>query len=530
MRRSVKSFKDEDSLSRQHVKASWLALIIFLLAAFNTAPGGAGEPAAVSPSQNPAELARQHKAAGDVYLKNDDLEKAADAYISALDLARENFSVAERVQMADFLAADDRLRRAERELRAVLQVAPDNLEARIRLARVLSWRGEVSDAVEEADRALQQAPDNREVLQVKADALQWKGNLRQAIPLYQELIKRDDDFNARLGLSYSFLSAGNRMAAQESSRRLRPTTTDQQTRFSKFQDTFDGITRPRLDLQYSYFNDSSQNVLHRYGAAQNFWINNFDLGIKYRHTDARDETRHGRGDDFSLKAYTNPSESYGLGASAGFTQLGHEGTSNFPNGQIKFDLKVPNGTVGAVVTREVLTESAELIDNRIRVTIAGLEWTQQLTDRFSLQPSYQYRSYSDVNHAHDARLTSQYVLLFNPRVAIGHRFAYQNYDRQSHGGYFDPSDYYTNRFFATFYIERERYYWYSELFVGQQVFKRDGINNRDPVFGGNSSIGYRPLRNLVFEFAVEGGQLATGTATTGQYSYLQIGPRMWIRF
>jgi hypothetical protein len=67
---------------------------------------------------------------------------------------------------------------------------------------------------------------------------------------------------------------------------------------------------------------------------------------------------------------------------------------------IKLDAKVPNGTVGASVTREVLTDSAQLIEKRIRATVAGLRWSQQLTDRFSVHPAYWYRSFSDVNHAH----------------------------------------------------------------------------------------------------------------------------------
>jgi hypothetical protein len=210
--------------------------------------------------------------------------------------------------------------------------------------------------------------------------------------------------------------------------------------------------------------------------------------------------------------------------------LGHGDVSNFPTGQIKFDAKIPNGSIGASVTREVLTESAELIDNRIRTTIAGLQWSQQLTDRFSVQPAYSYRSFSDVNHAYEAQFTSQYLLFFNPKLAIGHRFRYLNYDRQSGGGYFDPNDYYCNRFFVTFYMERQKFYLFSDTFVGQQAFRRNGVATKDPVFGGAGSIGYRPFRNLLLEFSVEGGQLAFGTASSGGYTYLLLGPRIWIRF
>jgi tetratricopeptide (TPR) repeat protein len=480
--------------------------------------------------QDSSERARQYKQSADAFLKSDDIEKAADAYIQALDLNKDAFSTAERVQMATRLSWADRLERAEKELRDVLAVEPNNLEARIQLARVLSWRDKLTDAVHEAEAVLKQAPDNREALQIKADALQWKGDLRRAIPIYEQLIQKEDNFDARLGLSYSLLYAGNRTAAEESRQMLKPSTGNQQERLSKFQDTFEGMTRPKLDLQYLYFNDSDGNLLDRYGIAQGFWLGNFDMAANFRHTEARDDTQKNRAEEFSLRAYTNPNELFGVGGRLGLTQTRAGNTSNFGTGEIKLDAKISNGSLGASVTREVLTDSAELIENRIRATIAGLKWSQQLTERFSVHPSYWYRSFSDVNHAHDAQFTSQYLLLFNPKVAVGYRFRYVNFNRQSGGAYFDPSDYYSNRGFISFYLDRPRFYFFSDIFAGQQAFRRNGVRSKDPVYGGTGSIGYRPIRNLVLEFSIEGGQLATGTASTGRYSYLVLGPRLIVRF
>jgi hypothetical protein len=65
-----------------------------------------------------------------------------------------------------------------------------------------------------------------------------------------------------------------------------------------------------------------------------------------------------------------------------------------------------------------------------------------------------------VNHGHEALWTSPYLIFFNPKLATGHRFSDKNFDRQSHSGYFDPNDYYYNRFFVTFYKEWDRFYWF----------------------------------------------------------------------
>ena len=64
---------------------------------------------------------------------------------------------------------------------------------------------------------------------------------------------------------------------------------------------------------------------------------------------------------------------------------------------------------------------------------------------------------------------SPYLIFFNPKLAIGHRFSCKKLRPTSHSGYFDPNDYYYNRFFVTFYKERDRSYLFSDTFVGQQA-------------------------------------------------------------
>jgi hypothetical protein len=51
------------------------------------------------------------------------------------------------------------------------------------------------------------------------------------------------------------------------------------------------------------------------------------------------------------------------------------------------------------------------------MTNAGLFLAQYLTDRFSVRAGYNYKSFSDSNHAHDVQFTLQYFLYFNPRIA-----------------------------------------------------------------------------------------------------------------
>lgn len=495
----------------------------------------------LSPQANAAEIssasesaiasARQNKQAGDRHVAENDLDKAADAYARALDLARESFSVDERVRMAIYLSRADRLTRAKEELAMVLAAEPNNLEARALLARVLSWNDELSQAIDEAEKVLRQDPDNREALQVKADALQWSGDLRRSIPIYEKLLRTRDDFDARLGLSQALLAAGNRTSAKETSGLLQPITPNQRNRHEKFQDTLDSISRPRLDLRYLYYNDTDDNRVDRYSASQRFWLGNFDLGANFRHTEARDPTRYQQAEELSFRGYANYNESFAAGGSLGLANPGRgRNRSTFAIGDVRLDVKMPRASIGLNLARELLTDSAQLIENRIRMVIAGVQWSQQWTDRLSVSTGYKYRTFSDVNHSHDAQLASQYILFRDPKIAAGYRFRYLNYDRQSGGGYFDPNDYYSNRVFMSSYIERRLFYLFSEIFVGQQAFRRNGVKTKDPVYGGSASLGLKPSRNLTIEFNIEGGQLATGTATGAGFGYLILGPRILIRF
>jgi len=54
-----------------------------------------------------------------------------------------------------------------------------------------------------------------------------------------------------------------------------------------------------------------------------------------------------------------------------------------------------DGSVGATPTREVLSDTAELVQNRIPMTTAGLYLKQNLTERASIEGRYHYKSFPD---------------------------------------------------------------------------------------------------------------------------------------
>ncbi len=472
--------------------------------------------------------ANLYKQLGDKLVAQDQIEQAADAFSKALASGRENFSPTERVRMAIHLSWADRLKESRDELDRVLTQDPKNISARSHLARVVSWSGDLSEAVAQADLVLTDQPEHKDALLVKADALQWQGRYVEAIPIYQKLVAQHGDFDARVGLSRSLLAVGNRTAALENRNSLQAGNARQKRELAKLIDALDQEIRPTVEARYNYYRDSDQNRLNRYALAGNFWIDNYKFGINFRHTDANDPTRDNRAEDLLFRIYSRLTDQFGAGAGIGFTQLADRHTSDFLAGHIRFDGKLFAGTAGVNITREVLSDTAELIENRIRMTNVGLYISQPLTERFSVYGGYNYKGFSDGNHANDLQLTTQYAIYLAPKIMIGHRFRLLDFHKQSGSGFFDPNNYIANRAFTSVYYENKLLYTYLEGYVGYQTFRRNQVATDSFIHGGAGSVGIKPIANLAIEVNVEGGNFAAGS--TAGFNYLIVGPRVLYRF
>src|SRR6266550_3225999 len=480
-----------------------------------------------STSDRPAQ-AKLYKRLGDLLVEQDNVEQAADAFSRALSAGRESFSPNERVQMAVYLSWADRLNESKDELERLLTQDPKNIPARTHLARVLSWSGELGAALTQADMVLRDAPDHKEALLVKADALQWQGRYGEAIPIYQKIVARDGDFDARVGLSRSMLAVGNRTAALENLNLLHPANARQKRDLAKLTEAINQETRPGIEARYNHYHDSDHNNFNRYSLAGDFWVENQKYGLSFRHTDADDPTRNNRAEEMLLKIYSRLTDLVGAGAGIGFTQADDRHTSNFPTGHVRVDTKLFGGSAGANLTRETLTDTAELIENRRRMTNVGLYLSQPLTDRFSVYGGYNYKSFSDGNHANDLQLVSSYAIYLAPRIVLGYRFRLLDFLKQTHSGFFDPNNYIANRAFSSIYYENRFFYTYLEGYLGYQNFRRNDVATKEFIHGGSGSVGVKPVTNLAVELNVEGGNFAAGSASG--FSYFIIGPRILYRF
>ena len=332
-----------------------------------------------------------------------------------------------------------------------------------------------------------------------------------------------------MGLTYALLARGDRKKAKESSKLLKPAHHYQEGELKKLIEYLSWATRPTFGMGYSYYHDSDDNRLNRYSIFGSFWVDNWKMDLNYRHADARDETRHNRDEDLSLKTYSKITESIGIGGGLGANQVDNRETKNYLTWNIRGDVNLFNGVTGVNVTRYVFADTAQLIENRIRVTDAGLYAIQNLTDRLSLYGRYDYKDYSDGNHSNDIQVVPRYALYArNPRIAVGYRFRYLDFNRQSKGGYFDPENFVSHEMLTSLYLEGERYFVFVEPYIGYQSFKRNGAKSDDFIAGGSGAISYRIGQNFTFQLAAEGGNYALATAAG--FNYYQISLQLTFLF
>jgi tetratricopeptide (TPR) repeat protein len=482
----------------------------------------------LAPCVEAQDSAGQYRELGDMYVSQDKLKDAADAYEHALSRDRSAFTPDERVRMAVIISWENRLDRAIDELQNVLLLNPQHLEARLQLARVYSWRGDLAKAIAEADRVLKQSPENSEAMLIKADALEWQGLFRRAIPIYREVLERDRPFDAQVGLAYALLSAGNQAEAGQNVRKLSAASGHQKRQLDKLAEALDSVHRPKVDVRYNQYQDSDHNRMDRYSLLYGFGLGNQSFALNMSHEDNRSRTAENRSDAASLTFLSNISDGVRVGAGGGLTRSGGATLRNFGTGQVRIDAGVSNATVGASVNTDMLTGTTQLIENHIRATTYAGYIAKPWTGRFSTYAGYTHQVFSDGNNANGVQFTPQLTVRFVPRIAVGYRFRYLDFREQSGSGFFDPDNYVSHRAFASFSVEKKKISTYVDIFGGKQSFVRNAYPSDNWVYGGSASIAYSPVRSLAIELNGEGGNF--DAASVAGFKYSIAGMRVSYRF
>ncbi len=481
-------------------------------------------PQAISGVKNKKEEAVLRKKLGDQYAAQEDYPRAADEFLAALSLDPKAFTRQERLQMAIAISWADRFDDAAAVLRAILAEDPEDRDARIHLAKVLSWSDKLPEAEDEADRVLRDDPGNQEALLVKANTIRWRGDARASIPVYEKALAQGENFDVRLGLAFAYLDAGEKETAKTISAPLEPVYPYQKKELARFSDALCAAQTWRLGVSYSYYSDSDKNTVNRYGLLYGLRSGGWDTELAYRFTDAKDPVRHERAEDLGI-ATQRKFDRFDTGAGVGIDRANDV---SLVTGQARASTDTAWGAIGVSAAREALTDTAELIKNRIARSSGALNVTETASPRISFNERYIYSGYSDGNNSQDLWLGAKYaVTTVVPKISVGYRFRYWDFRRQSRSGYFDPEDFVSNQLSVSFYTEQNGYYAYLEPYGGYQSYTRYGTSTGSTFFGFNGSAGWTMKKCTAFEVFAEGSNYA---GTVAGFNYFQVGFRLTAYF
>lgn len=456
------------------------------------------------------------KQQGDAFAEAGDHKSAAEKYEYALALPN-SFSPDERLRMATVMSWGGRNKEARRELESILAKDPSNVPVRIQLARVKLWMSELDSAIEESDKVLAAQPGNRDALLVKANALRRKGLYRAADAQYKSLFAQADDFEVREGMAYSFISSGNRLGADENLGAMNPNYSYEKDEFSRLGIDRDWAFRPRAYAGVSYYDDKDDNRVATYNAGGEVWLNNWKTNVDYRHFSARGPAGSKESDDVQLSTYSRMPWYGGLGAGVGLAQ------GRFLTWKALADFDVLYGSVGFLASEQAYYGSSELIEKNIRVMNLAVNTVQRVTDRITLTGSYAYGDFSDHNSSNDVQASIAYLVFRKPAAAVGYRFRYLDFRKQSGGGYFDPNNYIADSIFINLSFEADRWYGYIEPYVGYQTFSRNNDNTSEVFYGAGGLLGYKVTNRIAVEATAEwgnyGGSGVTAGGESGWYYY-----------
>jgi hypothetical protein len=208
----------------------------------------------------------------------------------------------------------------------------------------------------------------------------------------KRLPQQGEQFDARLGLAYAYLDAGDRKGAEDSAMMLTPRYPYQERELKNLREE---LSKPRPaqqvrgDVRFTNYRDNDGNDVDRYAASYSFPLGDWRSRFSYMHIEARDHFRRNSADTLSGETRLQVTRQLGVGAGLGVIRYPDGDATHFPTGHLKVDAESSLGSAGVTLSSEPFTDTAELLEKRIRIAAAGL-FSRGLIERLSFYGAYGY--------------------------------------------------------------------------------------------------------------------------------------------
>jgi tetratricopeptide (TPR) repeat protein len=465
---------------------------------------------------------------GDYYAARQEYRRAAAAYQKASELAAKNLSPPEQLSLSERLVNVRDIHAAIANLEQIRADQPDNLNARLMLARYLAWDNRPREAVAVVDEALALAPDNRDARIIKATAASWYGDYATAVPLFEQVLDEREDFDTRLAYSYAMAELGNQVRQSGVLDQLR---TDNDLQVQALEDLRWNVARksaPNVQYWHEYYHDSFDNTHVEQRLQLEQPVRDSMVFLAYGQAEAADAY----GYRFHLDMLQAGAKgAYGLAthgsAAIGLTRYDEVAASEVITSRLKLEHQLSELRLGLEYRHEAYDDFTLIVFNRITTDKTQLSLDYSPDDLWNARLEYLATDYSDDNRSREMDATIRYAVHHTPpRISIGYKREALSFERQTFHGYFDPDSSSADKLLLQLYQGGNRYELRLEAFVGHQDVSRLGFVQDDAIVGWEANLRLHQWRRVYLEANWEGGNYGVDKPYQYRYQLLSLQAKL----
>lgn len=424
-----------------------------------------------------------------------------------------------RLGLARTLSWANRFDEAITVYRHILERDPKNIEARMGIARVQSWSDRFDEAIASYCSVLEDSPDNVEAQLGIARVLAWSDDLAAAIKKYESILEENpESADAHAGLGDVRRWQGmNREAYSHTERALELNPNHDDAR--KSLRLLRLATAPELSPVFTTVKDSDNNQLQIYGTDAAVSLDpqtRFRLSYRNFYNRNPDQELSGRAEVLTANVSTRFSPELAMNASLGTVSLDpHQAQGQSETiGGLNFQVTPhPDHHLVVGYNREILVETAQLVENAISMDTVDLGYRMRLPADNELRLGYARSTFSDQNsrNVYSASFAHR-IRGMTPDLRVGASFRQLDYARRTFSGYFNPPTFQVGEVFAEMERRDPDDPWIYSL-GGAAGYQTIDVEDPQFVYRLSAGVGYRFNDNAEIELS--------GLTTTSAISSIQ---------
>jgi len=440
------------------------------------------------------------------------IKRESKYYVYAIQLASGNFSNKDKLQIAKKLIKQQQRQDALTILKMLIYEPHDDYAPETLLAKLRVSTGDYDNALQDANDILEQDDKNVGALHIKGKELRRRKDFGAAIKAYQDILEKNDDFDARIGLSYCLLAIGKKQEAEYHFRRLHPQDQWQKMDYNDLARTIASKVRPRIDYTNSKFTDSDNYQGEQHEITGKMNIADWDVSVSAQKRSASGEGIQAFATTGLLSLGKTLSPSWHLSLAGGVTNLGLDQspsantgeTKAFNIGELKVDTQILGGTAQYAYSKKLLTANAVLIQNAVEIERSQFIYNKLFGNRFRIKTLWRNNQYSDDNLSREFEGTALLTVYQGfAYISLGydhHQFAFE---KPTLLGYFDPQQYKDNKWLLLTAYEHGSFYLYTEYATGNQRYFQHQIEQSGKLTHLGVASGLALGNDLRFELSME---------------------------